>query len=87
MGLCDEDHRHLFPVGRSMALILGVGMESPSTAGTVYKLALAGEQAGFSLEDMISLLNSGVTVETLLQLIEWRLTTVANEPRSARWVM
>jgi hypothetical protein len=71
-----------------MALILGVGMESPSTAVTVYKLALAGEPAGFSLDDMISLLNFGLTVETLLQLIEWRLTILeSNEPHPARWVM
>ena len=53
-----------------------------------YKLALAGEQAGFSLEDMISLLNAGLTVEKLLDLIERRLTAVEPmKPCSARWVM
>ncbi len=46
----------------------------PSIVVSFYKLALAGEQAGFSLEDMISLLNAGLTVETLLDLIERRLT-------------
>lgn len=35
-------------------------MQRPSTAETVYKLALAGEHAGFSLEDTIRILNSGV---------------------------
>jgi hypothetical protein len=37
------------------------------------KLAIAGEQAGFSLEQMIDLLNAGLSVETLLDLIAWRL--------------
>jgi hypothetical protein len=60
----------------------------PSTVATFYKLAIAGEQAGFSLEDMISLLNAGLTVENLLDLIERRLTAVEPmKPCSARWVM
>lgn len=33
-----------------------------------------GQQAGFSIEQMIHLLNEGITVETLLDLISWRLT-------------
>ena len=37
------------------------------------KLAMAGEQAGFTIEQMIDLLNSGLTVETLIELIAWRL--------------
>jgi hypothetical protein len=45
-------------------------MQLPSTARTVYKLAIAGEQAGFRLEQMIEMLNAGITVETLLNLIE-----------------
>ena len=60
----------------------------PSIVVSFCKLARAGEQAGFSLEDMISLLNAGLTVETLLDLIERRLTTVEPmKPCSARWVM
>jgi hypothetical protein len=51
-------------------------MQRPSIAQTVYKLAIAGEQAGFSLEQMIQMLNAGVTVESLLYLIEWRLADV-----------
>jgi hypothetical protein len=39
-----------------------------STAQAVYELAIAGEQAGFSLEQMIQMLNAGITVEILLQL-------------------
>ena len=37
------------------------------------KLAIAGERAGFTIEQMIDLLNSGLAVETLLELIAWRL--------------
>ena len=37
------------------------------------KLAIAGEQAGFTLEQMIEMLNAGLTVESLLELIAWRL--------------
>ena len=39
----------------------------------IRKLAIAGEQAGFSLDQMIQLLNSGMSVVTLLDLIAWRL--------------
>ena len=48
-------------------------MEKPSLLAAVGKLAIAGEQAGFSLEQMIELLDQGLTVETLLDLISWRL--------------
>jgi hypothetical protein len=59
-----------------------------SIVTSFYKLAVTGEQAGFSLEDMISLLNAGLTVENLLDLIERRLTGVdPMKPCSARWVM
>jgi hypothetical protein len=63
-------------------------MQRPSTAQIVYKLAIAGEQAGFTLEEMIQLLNAGIGVETLLHLIEWRLGTAEHgPPRSSRWIM
>lgn len=39
----------------------------------VGKLAIAGERAGFTLEQMIRILNAGFTVEDLLDLIESRL--------------
>jgi len=44
-----------------------------SQVAAINKLAVAGEQAGFSLEQMIELLDSGLAVETLLELIAWRL--------------
>ena len=51
-------------------------MAKRSLANAVYKLALAGEQVGFSLEEMIQILNAGVTVEALIDLIETRLRAI-----------
>ena len=51
-------------------------LERPSLLRAVRKLAIAGEQAGFSLEQMIELLDAGLNVETLLELITWRLEEV-----------
>jgi hypothetical protein len=48
-------------------------MEKPSLVAAIGKLAIAVEQAGFSLEQMIELLDQGLGVETLLDLISWRL--------------
>jgi hypothetical protein len=63
-------------------------MQRPSTAETVYKLAIAGEQAGFSVEKMIGILDAGVSVENLLLIIEWCLDGVVPTPvRSSRWIM
>jgi len=54
----------------------------------VYKLALAGEQAGFRLDEMIGMLEAGVSVETLLTLIEVRLrSTVPESSETSGWVM
>jgi len=48
-------------------------MASATLVSAIRKLAIAGQQAGFSLEQMIDLLNAGLSVETLLDLIAWRL--------------
>ena len=48
-------------------------MESQLQINAIRKLAVAGEQAGFSLDQMIELLNSGLSVVALLDLITWRL--------------
>lgn len=57
----------------------------------IEKLAMAGEQAGLSVEQMIALLNAGLTVETLLELITWRLQYIeAHAPVVAsvyNWIM
>jgi hypothetical protein len=65
-------------------------MENPSLVLVISKLAIAGEQAGFTLEQMIELLNDGLSVATLLDLIAWRLHGAPLQsdlwPRS-HWVM
>jgi len=43
---------------------------------SVEKLAMAGQHAGFSVEQMIELLNSGMTVDTLLDLLVWRINAL-----------
>ncbi len=68
-------------------------MATPSIAASVFKLAIAGEQAGLKLEQMIELLNAGVTLEMLLGLIEWKLTheqlwtNELGHVSSSRWIM
>jgi len=49
------------------------GLEQAHFLRTVGKLARAGEQAGFSVEEMIEMLNSGLSVADLLNLITHRL--------------
>ena len=65
-------------------------MEPASTVvQAIRKLANAGQRAGFTIEQMIELLNAGLTVETLLHLIDWRLYHPGPPPppNSSRWIM
>lgn len=48
-------------------------MDRPMLVSAINKLAIAGTQAGFSLEQMIQLLDDGLSVESLLDLIAWSL--------------
>ena len=71
---------------------MGGTMPKPSIASSVFKLALAGEQAGFTLDQMIDMLNTGITVASLLGLIEVRLACrqrqqMPAETSLSRWVM
>jgi hypothetical protein len=50
-----------------------MGGQNQVLIGAIRKLALAGEQAGFNVPEMIELLNTGVSVDTLLDLICCRL--------------
>ena len=68
--------------------------QQPTLVRAVEKLAMAGEKAGFSVADMIRMLNAGVSVEGLLDIIERSLR--APEVRmdhshgssgSSRWIM
>ena len=65
-------------------------MQNPKLVTAIAKLAVAGEQAGLSIEQMIQLLDDGLRVETLVDLITWRLMEVPNPVappfRSARWI-
>jgi hypothetical protein len=63
-------------------------MENLSLVSAIEKLAIAGEQAGFTVEQMIQLLNEGLTVETLFDLILWRhqMSNPMTLPSSAHWV-
>ena len=62
-------------------------MATPSLQTSIAKLARVGEQAGFTVEQMIQMLDAGVTVEGLLRLIEWRLESLETSLPSSRWVM
>jgi len=48
-------------------------MDKPTLVSAITKLGVAGQQAGFTLEQMIDLLNAGITPDTLLELIAWRM--------------
>jgi hypothetical protein len=63
-------------------------MEHPVLARAIEKFAAAGEKAGFTVEQMIQILNAGVGVETLLDIIERTLAGQSNPQRvSSRWIM
>jgi hypothetical protein len=63
-------------------------MQQPTLVRAFERRAQAGEQAGFSVEDMIKMLNAGITVKTLLDIIDRSLQPVPLEtPRSSRWIM
>jgi len=48
-------------------------METPALLSGVSKLAIAGERAGFTIDQMIRILNTGCSVEELVDLIEYCL--------------
>jgi hypothetical protein len=63
-------------------------MQQPTLVRAVERLAQAGEKAGFSVEDMIQILNAGVSVEALLDIIARSLQTPPQQTgRSCRWIM
>jgi hypothetical protein len=64
-------------------------MENKKLLNGISKLAMIAERAGFSVEHLIQLLNYGLTEETLIDLISWRLErpNPATPPSSAHWVV
>jgi hypothetical protein len=57
-----------------------MGEQNQVLIGAIGKLAHVGEQAGFTIEEMIQLLKTGVSVETLLDLVCGRLEVI--QPRT-----
>jgi hypothetical protein len=63
-------------------------MVTPTLVRAIGKLAAAGERPGFTLEEMIQLLDSGLSVETLLELIARRLEAPPlDSPRPTNWIV
>jgi hypothetical protein len=48
------------------------------------KLVLLGNQAGFSADDMLTLLLNGMTVDQLLAIIQNRIAAIVSEPTKSR---
>ena len=48
----------------------------PDLLDSAEELAVAGEQAGFTVAQMVDLLSAGLTGETLLDLIAWRFNVL-----------
>ncbi|HZQ23565.1 MAG TPA: hypothetical protein VFA89_12295 [Terriglobales bacterium] len=58
---------------------------NPNLIRAVAKLAIAGEHAGFALEEMIEFLNAGLPISSLLEMITARLRPLAKaEPCSRK---
>lgn len=65
-------------------------MEKSALITGIAKLAKAAQDAGFSVEQMIGLLNAGLSVEGLVDLIAWRLqqpTPMAPVAASSVWIV
>lgn len=50
--------------------------------GAIERLVQAGEQVGFTVPDLIGMLNSGITLESLFELIEVRMAGSCVHPES-----
>ena len=53
-----------------------------SVYGAIERLVEAGEQVGFTVHDLIRMLNGGMTLECLLDVIEVRMTAACLDPES-----
>ena len=62
-------------------------MEREALVSAVTKLAVAGARAGFSLEQMIQLLDSGLSVESFVDLIAWRFECSKLLSVSSHWAV
>jgi hypothetical protein len=82
-------HRRGDPHAVPSKMLVGAIVEKPIIISAVEKLAVAGGQAGFSVEQMIELLNAGMSVESLVELIARRLNVQqpVSPPQSSRWTL
>jgi hypothetical protein len=55
------------------------GKRSRHLSSAIERLARAGEQAGFSVEEMIEMLNAGLSIAALLDTISYSLSHEAVE--------
>lgn len=73
-----------------LAAPLGVGKSKSSLPVAIEKLAIAGEQAGFTVDQMIQLVSLGFTADALLEVIAWRLehmgTPIAAIASFSSWI-
>ena len=71
----DVIHINLALLERTLSspTICEMSIRQPTLMRAVERLAMAGEKAGFRVEDMTQMLNAGVSLETLLDFIEGRL--------------
>jgi hypothetical protein len=60
------------------------GRRSRYLSSTIEKLARAGERAGFPVEEMIEMLNAGVSIGALLDMISYSLSHEALESTQQR---
>jgi hypothetical protein len=56
-------------------------------ARAIERLAAAGEEAGISVEQMIQILNVGVSVEDLLDIVDKKLQAPREFIGYSRWVI
>ena len=54
-----------------------------SVYGAIERLVQAGEQGGFSIHDLIRMLKNGMSLESLLDVIEVRMTGVRSHSKAA----
>jgi hypothetical protein len=62
-------------------------MQHSVLARAIQRLVAAGEEAGITVDQMILILNTGVSVEALLEIIDKRLQTPGGFGGYSRWIM
>jgi len=74
--LLRKEHRTQSPVVQCLDTLGEIHNENVYDA--IERLVQAGEQVGFGVHDLIHMLNGGMSLETLFDLIEIRMTAPLN---------